>query len=111
MAETYGIYDWRALPLITAATLAQGLPAHSRVMRAVSGSQLPNAETTLLAIIADRIGHLIWMFSDDGSKGKNHPPSLLAALSGQKESEAEGYDTAEDFMAAWAAIAGGDNDA
>lgn len=111
MAETYGIYDWRALPLITAATLAQGLPAHSRVMRAVSGTQLPNAETTLLAIIADRLGQIAWMLSEDGSKGNNRPPSLLAALSGQKEPEADGYDSADDFMAAWAAIAGGEDSA
>ena len=32
MAETYGVYDLRALPLQTAAVLAQGLRADSRIM-------------------------------------------------------------------------------
>lgn len=111
MAETYGVFDWRGLPLVTAATLAQGLPAYSRTVRALSGSPGPDTETRLLAIIADRLGHIAWMFSEDGAEGINHPPSLLAALTGAEAPEAEGYDSGEDFMAAWAAITGGETDA
>lgn len=104
MAETYGVMDWRQLPLVTAATLAQGLPASSRVARHFSHNCVDD-ETILLAIIADRVGHIAWMFSEDGSNGKNHPPSILEALSGQTKPET-GYDTGDDFLAAWAAITG-----
>lgn len=111
MAETYGVYDWRALPLKTAATLAQGLPAQSRVVKAASNTDMPAIDITLLAIIADRLGQIAWMLSEDGSKGKNRPPSLLEVLSGKKTPEPEGFDSGEDFMAAWSAITGGEGDA
>ncbi len=108
MAETYGVLDWRGLPLLTAATLAQGLPASSRVARARAGQGNQDEKTLLMAVIADRLGHLIWMLSEDGASGKNHPPSLLEALSGAEKEEA-GFDTGEDFMAAWTAITGGED--
>ena len=110
MAETYGILDWRALPLATAATLAQGLPISSRVARKRFG--LPAASDTelLLAIIADRVGHFAWMFSKDGEDGTNHPPSILAALTGTDQAP-NGFESGEDFIAAWTAITGGEADA
>lgn len=104
MAETYGVLDWHELPLVTAATLAQGLSSSSRTAKKLSGSRA-DENTMLLAIIADRVGHIAWMFSEDGQNGKNHPPSLLDALTGTTR-PAEGYDTGEDFLAAWAALTG-----
>lgn len=111
MAETYGVFDWRGLPIVTAATLAQGLPASSRTVRALSGSLWTEPETLLLAVIADRLGHIAWMFSEDGASGQNHPPSILAAMTGAEAEDGGGYDSGEDFLAAWAAITGGENDA
>lgn len=112
MAETYGVFDWRGLPIVTAATLAQGLPASSRTVRALSGTTCADPETLLLAVIADRLGHLAWMFSEDGASGQNHPPSILAAMTGaEQEEDGGGYDSGEDFLAAWAAITGGEDDA
>ncbi len=110
MAETYGVFDWRALPIVTAATLAQGLPASSRTARSLAGVTGPDGETMLLAVIADRLGHIAWMLSEDGSKGQNHPPSILSALTGTEAPDPEGYDSGEEFLAAWAAI-GGEDDA
>ena len=112
MAETYGVYDWRALPLVTAATLAQGLSSSSRVAKKLTGVKCADMTDVLLAIIADRVGHFAWMFSDDGQNGKNHPPSLYKLLTGTEEPE-KGFDSADDFNAAWAAITGtgGDNNA
>lgn len=104
MAETYGVLDWHELPLVTAATLAQGLSSSSRTAKKISGSRA-DENTMLLAIIADRVGHIAWMFSKDGQNGKNHPPSLLDALTSATR-PAEGYDTGEDFLAAWAALTG-----
>lgn len=107
MAETYGVYDWRSLPLVTAATLVQGLGSSSRTKKAVTGIKCDD-QTLLLAIIADRVGHIAWMFSEDGQNNKNHPPSIYDALRGETETEQAGFDSAEDFIAAWNAI-GGDN--
>lgn len=109
MAETYGIHDWRSLPLVTAATLAQGLPASSRVMRQLSGG-LPDAGTMLLAMIVDRLGHIAWMFSADGSRGINHPPSILEAIANResKTDAPDGFDNGEAFFSAWAEITGGE---
>ena len=108
-AETYGVLDYRALPLLTAATLAQGLPDTSRIKRKISGAGAVDTQTALLAIIADRVGHIAWMFSEAGQKGRDHPASILDTLTGKTEPEAVGYDSAEDFFAAWDA-AGGDID-
>lgn len=109
MAEIYGIYDWRALPLATAATLAQGLPASSRVAKRISNVAADRQEI-LLAIIADRIGHVAWMLSQDGQDGKNHPPSIFAALTGTDRAP-DGFESGEDFEAAWTVITGGETDA
>lgn len=105
MAETYGIMDWHELPLVTAATLAQGLSSSSRTAKKLTGSRA-DERTLLLAIIADRLGHLAWMFSEDGKNGKNHPESIFELLAGPDKSVGEGFGSVEDFEAAWAAITG-----
>lgn len=56
LAETYGIYDYRQLPLRTVAVLAAGLRENARIIRKkeqVEGQ--PDLKTQLLAVIADRI--------------------------------------------------------
>jgi len=110
MAETYHIYDWRTLPLPTAATLAQGLPPTSRTAKKLAGAKCTDVREILLAVIADRLGVLIWMLSDDGRSGINRPPSLLEKLTGSEEPQV-GYETAEEYEAAWAAITGGEDHA
>ena len=105
MAETYGIYDWRQLPRVTAATLAQGPPASSRTTQKLTGTKITDDRTVLLAIIADRVGHIAWMFSKDGEAGKNHPQSIFELVTGTAMPET-GFDSEEDFTAAWAAITG-----
>ena len=110
MAETYGVFDWRGLPIVTAATLVQGLPASSRTVRALSGVPGTDLEMMLLAVIADRLGHLAWMFSEDGASGQNHPPSIYAAMTGaEPEDGGGGYDSGADFLEAWADITGGEH--
>ena len=112
MAETYGVYDWRQLELVTAATLVQGLPTNSRVHNALTGTKSADEKTLLLAIIADQLGHIAWMISPDGQNGRNHPKSILAVVTGESGSdECQGFASEEDFAAAWAAITGGDADA
>lgn len=79
LAETYGVLDWRALPLKTAAALASGLRDDSRIKMKISG--MPADRMTLLtAIIADRLAFLAWAQTKDGQKGRNRPESIFAKL-------------------------------
>lgn len=97
MAETYRIYDYRALPARRAALYACGLRADSRIMMRIAGARAP-VNTLLLGAIADALKILVWQNTRDGSKGRNRPESILDGLLGRtKEKETEGVGTVEDF--------------
>lgn len=70
----------------------------------------------LLGGIADRLGHIAWMFSQDGQKGINHPVQILDILlgntaGGETENTENGavktFDTPDEFEAALKAAKGG----
>ena len=105
-AEYYHIADMGALPVSVAATLAQGLPEESRSRMGLSGQQV-SLKTALLATIADRLGLLIWMGTEDGLAGRNRPVSILGLLTKAAEPE-EGYSDADEFSRAWSEITGGE---
>ena len=99
-AELYHLYDYKALPLRTAAALCAGLGADSRIMRKLSGTRV-DSQTALLAIIADRLGQLVWLNSADGQAGRNRPKSIYAALVGRpSEGNVRGFDSPDEFEAA-----------
>lgn len=107
--ETYHVADWRAYPVKTAAALAFHLPPDSRIKRIMSGRTW-SLETMLLAAIVDRLGTLIWMFSEDGAKGRNRPESVYAMLSGDTQKKEESDDllkfaSGADFMKHWKEVA------
>ena len=107
MAETYGIFDLRALPVSTLAVLACGLSADSRIKRKIAGIKAPT-NTLLLACAVDRLSTIAWMQSKDGAKNKNRPASILKMLLNErKEDKLTGFDSPEAFMAARAKIMGG----
>ena len=54
MAETYGVFDWRALPARLAATLAAGLRDDSRVKLAAAGSKV-SPQLLVAALAADSL--------------------------------------------------------
>lgn len=107
-AETYHVLDWRALPLKTAAVLASGLDADSRIRRKISGEKL-TMDTALLAAALDRLKVLVWQNTEDGLHGRNYPKSTYDALRGRLPSpkRVTAFRTAEDFEAARARIAEG----
>lgn len=80
-AETYRIYDWRALPLLTAARLACGLKEDSRIIRAFTGQRAATKDI-LLAAILDRTSLLLWAQTEDAKKNRNRPESVLEKLLG-----------------------------
>lgn len=107
MAETYHIYDLRALPVRKLATLALGLSKDSRVMMAMAGAKL-TTEETLLCLVVDRLTTLAWMQSKDGAAGRNRPKSILEELTKEKtENDFKTFASLDDFEAARRKIIGG----
>lgn len=75
MAETYGIYDIRSLPLQTVAALSAGLRDESRIKMKIRGENVPRTDL-LLASIADGVNALLWRFG----AYKDKPVSIVEAL-------------------------------
>ena len=108
-AERYHVLDWRSLPVFTAAALAVGLEADSRIVRKICGAPAP-LQTILLAVIADMTHVLAWQNTEDARTGKNAPQSILRALLGKgRKDGAEGFDSVDDFLAWHASMTGGEN--
>lgn len=77
MAETYGIYDYKAYSPNYIGTLAVGLPESSRIHRKYSKCDL-TTDQILLATIADSVNKLIWGLS--GKRRGKEPKSILKLL-------------------------------
>ena len=107
LAETYGIYDYRALPVTTLATLAVGLRDDSRIKMHLIGAKVPRSDL-LMAAAVDRLSLLLWINSEDGKHGTNRPPSILSSILGaeQDNNPVETFETAEEFEVAWTKITG-----
>lgn len=103
LAETYGVMDWKALPLKTVAALSAGLRDDSRIKMKMSGRKI-SSDIALLAAAVDRLTTLVWFKTKDGVKGRNRPESILARLIGEDRQEEKGdiaiFNTPDDFEAA-----------
>ena len=107
-AETYHIFDYRALPARQAALLACGLESGSRIMRKLSGVDV-TPEVLLLATIADAVRILAWQNTEDGMKGRNQPVSLVDSIRKNGDNrDGAGFDTPEEFEAWRAHMLGGE---
>lgn len=107
-AETYGIYDFKALPVSTLATLAAGLGDDSRIKMYMSGIKISRVET-LLAAAVDRLSMLWWTKTEDARNNANRPKSMLSILIGEpekQESNVEAFESGDEFEAAWKRITG-----
>lgn len=102
LAETYGIYEYRAYSPLYIGTLAAGLRDDSRIKMKVSGERLSISQL-LAAMTVDKLANLVWMQSKDGVKGRNKPVSVVEQLRGSasKPSEIHGFDSPEEFQKAW----------
>lgn len=97
LAETYQIFNYRQLPSKLVATLAVGLRDDSRIKMKLEGNN-HSFERILLVSILDHLKYLLWLNSDDGSKGTNKPKSLLnELLNVERKSEYKVYNTPEEF--------------
>lgn len=97
-AETYHIYNYRALPVQLAATLAAGLGDNSRIMRLLN-NQPEKSEIILLSGILDSLHAIIYGLSDGSS---DRPQSIVSMLFNGEEKPAKNcmsFDSAEEFEA------------
>ena len=99
LAETYGIYDYRSLPVKTVAALSVGLKDDSRIKMKMAGMKI-DFNTMLLAKICDDLNLLVWIQTKDGQKNRNQPISILAKLlNGDEKSDLVGFESADEFEA------------
>ena len=95
LAETYGIYDYRQLPIRSAAALSAGLREDSRIRQKMDGAPAEST-TILLASIADRLGYILASL-----RGTDAPKSIVDCLFGDCEKNEQpimAYDTPEEFL-------------
>ena len=105
-AETYHIYDYKALPVSYAAALACGLGPDSRIKMAISGAKIPTS-MAIQAAIMDRLSLLLWIQTENGAKGRNRPKSLLNELTSEKqENQVDAFTSGDEFMRMWSMLAG-----
>ena len=92
LAETYGIYDYRSLPVSTVATLSAGLRETSRIKMKMRGDK-HSQETMLLASIADSVNGILWC---QGAL-KEKPPSFVDGLINGPRREIQAFASIEAF--------------
>ena len=106
LAETYGILDYKVLPVETLAALSVGLRENSRIKMKLSGARV-QPDFLLLAAAVDRLSLLVWSKTKDAEKGRKRPKSLVEVLNGKKkESDVMAFNTAEEWERAKAKIIG-----
>lgn len=107
LAETYGVLNYRELPVETLAALSVGLRENSRIRMKLAGMKVEN-EIMLLAAAVDKLNFIAWTKTKNAEKGANRPKSVLDIICGVGEggSNIMAFDTAEEFEAARAEIIG-----
>lgn len=105
LAETYGIFDMRALPIPLLATLSLGLRRNSRIKEKMAGTE-EGVDTLLLAHAVDRLSTLVWFKTKDGQRGIHRPMSMVSLLTGAEgtSKETRNFESPEDFEAERARI-------
>lgn len=98
-AETYHVLDYEALSPLLAARLFLGLRDTARINLRRAG-MTTTADRLLSAIIADRLGLLVWSKTKDAQRGRGRPASIAERLTTPQETGVKGFDTADAFEAA-----------
>ena len=106
LAETYGILDYKVLPVETLAALSVGLRENSRIKMKLSGAKV-QPDFLLLAAAVDRLSLLVWSKTKEAEKGRKRPKLLVEVLNGKKkESDVMAFNTVEEWERAKAKIIG-----
>ena len=106
-AETYHIYDYSALPVSYAATLAYGLRSDSRIRLKLGEVK----EEVPCFISAAKAADCLALFVNSLREEPEECPALLTDIiygRGQKEEQIKtSYSSGEDFRSAWAKLTKG----
>ena len=99
MAETYQIFDYRAVPVDLLAILASGLRDGSRIrMRMAGVTHIPHEY--ILPLIADRLTALL-----QSCGGAQDAEYLTDVVFGRSKKQPDiAFNSGEDFMTAWSTI-------
>jgi len=101
LAETYHIYDYRRLPVLTVGGFFFWFRQKPKNKKVFFGKR-NNFEESLLACAVDRLSILAWQKTKDGSKGTNVPQSILEKLLGiderKSESDTQTFSSGEEFL-------------
>lgn len=97
LAQTYGIFNYKDMSPDLVATLALGLPDHSRVKMKICKQRL-TLEQGLLAFILDDLNLLLW--SKQKKRGRR-PKSIYKTLTAEKKpkDELKSFDSEEAYEA------------
>ena len=98
LAETYHIFDIKAVPVLTLARLSCGLRENSRIKMKLMGYSIA-LDTLINVQILDELRWIHWSYTKDGKKNRNVPPRLLDVFL-KKTKEADkptAYDSTEAF--------------
>lgn len=110
LAETYGIFDYRALPVNLLATLVVGLRDDSRIKMKI-GNVMARQDSLLIAAAVDRLSLLVYGMSKDSAHGRNAPKMIVPILTrteqAKNNSDVQTYDSGGAFEAAWKKATGG----
>lgn len=97
LAETYHIFNMKAVPVLLLARLACGLRENSRIKLILTGKNA-SFETMVQVAILDELRWLHWAKTKDASKNRNLPKSMLQELLNTKEdNKPTAFDSPEEF--------------
>ena len=99
------MFDYEALPPRLAAALFYGLRDDARSKLRLAGIKA-GVDRLLRAVIADRLGLLLWSRTEDAQHNRNRPASLVAQLTGDdgQRSDVRAFSDGAAFEAARAKI-------
>lgn len=99
LAETYGILNYKELPLSLVATLSCGLRENSRIKMKLSGLKV-TTDQMIEALQYDVLRMILWTKTKDGAKNRNRPESLLSKLLKEDKKDKDellAFDTPEEY--------------
>lgn len=105
LAETYGIFDYKSLPVQLVAVFSYGLREDARIWKKLT--EVRNIDREIMVSILDNLNWLVWAQTEDGANNRNKPESLYKKLYGKesdKQSEVESYTSPEEYKKAWERI-------
>ncbi|MDD3185909.1 MAG: DUF5361 domain-containing protein [Anaerostipes sp.] len=112
LAEIYGIFDYRALPVKLLATLSCGLRENSRIKMKLNNLEA-DTRTILLSMVADSLAFIAWSKTEDGMKNKQRPKSILSQIMGMDREDSSSsnmvFDSLDEYKAAWKKIVKGED--